>query len=107
MRSEGLASTPGCNIALHNLPLFNKIDVYNEGSPTRFANTKNNIIKLQGSLPVAEGIQEKVFYIPLFYRYRPSIIDEYVDIFKKIDKNYKELLPGDKKPQKRWVGMVH
>lgn len=96
LRAEGVPSTPGCNTALHNHPLFNKIDVYNEGCPTRFVNTKNNINKLQGSLPVAEGIQEKVFSIPLFYRYRPNIIDEYVDAFKKVAKNYKELLPGDK-----------
>jgi len=78
------------------IPFFNKIDVYNESCLTRFANTKNNINKLQGSLPVAEGIQEKVFSIPLFYGYRSNIIDLYVDAFKKVARNYKEPLPRDK-----------
>jgi hypothetical protein len=51
-----------------------------------------------GSLPVAEGIQKRVFRIPWFKRYRPEVIEQYALAFRKAAQGYRELLvddPGD------------
>lgn len=96
LQAEGVPSLPGCNKALHLHPVFNIIDIYNEGKPTIISKSKRDVRKLRGNLVVSEGIQEKVFTIPLFYKYEKSVIEEYVSVFKKVIDNYKELLPGDK-----------
>jgi len=97
VRAEGAPCVPGCNRALHLHPIFNTIDVYSQGKPTRMANSPAGIDVRQplGSLPVSEGIQERVFTIPWFKHYRPRIIEEYAYAFRKAAENYEELLPGD------------
>ncbi|MGQ9555137.1 MAG: DegT/DnrJ/EryC1/StrS family aminotransferase [Anaerolineae bacterium] len=97
VNAEGAPCSPGCNKALHLHPLFNTIDVYNQGRPTRIANLPQgvDIRQPKGSLPVSEGIQERVMSIPWFKHYRPAIIEEYANAFRKVAENYKELLPGD------------
>jgi len=98
VRAEGVPTNPGCNKALHLHPLFNNIDVYNQGKPTRIANSPEgvDVRESSGGLPVAERIQERVFSIPWFKHYRPKIIKEYALAFRKVSEDYKELLPGDK-----------
>jgi len=96
LRAEGVPTIPGCNRALHLHPLFNEIDVYNDGKPTRIRNAKADIRQPKGSLPVSEGIQEKVFRIPWFKRFKPEIIKQYAFAFEKVVKNYKDLLKEDK-----------
>jgi len=96
VRAEGFNSTPGCNKSLHLHPIFNTIDVYNQGKPTRIANSASDVRQPQGSLPVSETIQERVFSVPWFKHYRPQIIEEYALAFRKVAENYKELLAGDK-----------
>ncbi len=94
--AEGFSANPGCNKPLHLHPIFNTIDVYHQGKPTRIANSAADIRQPLRSLPVSEGIQEKVFSIPWFKHYRPKIIEEHATAFKKVAENYKALLPGDK-----------
>jgi len=96
LRAEGVPASPGCNRALHLHPLFHNIDVYNDGKPTVIRNSENDTRQLGGSLPVAEGIQEKVFFIPWFKKFKPDIIKQYANAFEKVIKNYKELLKDDK-----------
>lgn len=96
LQVEDVPSLPGCNKALHLHPIFNTIDIYNEGKPTIVSRAKKDVRKLRGNLPVSEGIQEKVFTIPLFYKYEKPVIKEYANAFKKVINNYKEILPGDK-----------
>jgi dTDP-4-amino-4,6-dideoxygalactose transaminase len=97
VRAEGVPGCgPGCNKALHTHPLFNTLDVYNAGMPTRNANSTYDVAKAQGSLPVTDGIQERIYLIPRFINYRPEIIKEYASAYKKVAENYKELIPGDK-----------
>ena len=89
MRAEGVAiCTPGCNAALADHRLFHATDVYRSGKPTNFAGRSKN-------LPVADNIQEHTFYIPWFKKFRPAEIDRYVEKFKLVVDNYKELLTGD------------
>jgi dTDP-4-amino-4,6-dideoxygalactose transaminase len=96
VRAEGAECGPGCNKALHLHPVFNDIDIYNQGKPTRIANSPLDLRQPPGSLPVSEGIQERVFSIPWFKHYRPEIIKEQAEAFRKVAENYKELLPQDK-----------
>ena len=48
-----------------------------------------------GSLPISEGMQERVFAIPWFKQYRPRIIEEHAAAFRKAAEGCKELLAGD------------
>jgi dTDP-4-amino-4,6-dideoxygalactose transaminase len=98
VRAEGVQGCrAGCNMALHLHPVFNTLDIYHEGQPTRIANSPAGIDVRQpkGSLPVAEGIQERVFKIPWFKHYRPEIIKEHAAAFRKVAENYRELLEDD------------
>jgi len=99
VRAEGGSASPGCNFVLHRHPLLNSVDVYGEGRPTRLANLPRgvDIRQQQGSLPVSEGIQERVLTIPWFKKYRPKIIRQYADAYRKVAENYTSLLAGDKK----------
>jgi len=94
--AEGFPTAPGCNKPLHLHPVFNTIDIYNDGKPTRIANVPEDIRQPAGSLPVSEGIQERVYRIPWFKHYRPGIIEEHANAFRKVAASYRELLPGDK-----------
>ncbi len=95
--AEGAPCAPGCNKALHLHPLFNTVDVYNEGQPTRMAHLPDGVDVRQplGSLPVTEGIQERVFRIPWFKHYRPAVIEEYAMAVRKTVENYRDLLADD------------
>jgi len=98
VRAEGVSQCyPGCNRPLHLHPVFNSVDVYNQGRPTRIANLPDGIDVRQpaGSLPVSETIQKRVFRVPWFKHFRPNLIEEYANAFKKVAENYKNLLPGD------------
>ena len=95
--AEGASIGPGCNKALHLHPVFNTLDVYGEGKPTRIANSPAGVDVRQplGSLPVAEGIQERVFRIPWFKHYRPQVIEQYAQAIHKVVEHHAELLADD------------
>jgi dTDP-4-amino-4,6-dideoxygalactose transaminase len=98
--AEGFPCRPGCNKALHLHPLFNTLDVYQQGRPTRIANLPEGIDVRQppGSLPVSEGIQKRVFRTPWFKHCRGVVIEEYAAAFLKVAEHYQDLLvddPGD------------
>lgn len=96
VRAEGIPTVwPGCNKALHTHPVFNEADIYQQGRPTRIANSDRDLRQLRGSLPVAERIGNEVFFIPWFTRYRPELICEYAEAFRKVAEHAGELLPGD------------
>jgi dTDP-4-amino-4,6-dideoxygalactose transaminase len=94
VRAEGAPSRPGSNTALHLHPVFNTVDVYRQGRPTRIANLPDGVDVRQprGSMPVAEGLQERVFGVPWFKHYRPVIIEEYARAVRKVVENYRTLL---------------
>lgn len=95
--AEGAPCHPGCNKALHTHPVFHTIDIYHQGKPTAIANLPEGVDVRQGegSLPVSEGIQARVLSIPWFKHFRPEVIDEYAEAFRKVAENYKELLADD------------
>jgi perosamine synthetase len=97
LAAEGVPTGVGCNRALHLHPLFNSVDVYGQGRPTRVANLPPSVDIRQpaGSLPVSEHLQAHVFQIPWFKRYRPAMIDEYAAAVRKVLTSYRDLLVGD------------
>ena len=49
-----------------------------------------------GSLPVTESMPERVYSIPWFKHYRPQIIEEYAQAFRKVAENAAEVLAGSR-----------
>jgi hypothetical protein len=97
VRAEGVPTLPGVNRALHLHPVFNTLDIYGQGRPTRIANLPEGIDVRQprGSLPIAEGIQYRTFSIPWFKRCRPDAIAQYAAAFRKVVEGYEALLEDD------------
>jgi dTDP-4-amino-4,6-dideoxygalactose transaminase len=95
--AEGSICNPGCNKPLHLHPLFTTMDVYGHGRPTRiaFLDEAATIEQYVETLPVAEGITQRVFEVPWFKRFEPEIIEKHTAAYKKVIKNYQLLLPGD------------
>ncbi|HOV21162.1 MAG TPA: DegT/DnrJ/EryC1/StrS family aminotransferase [bacterium] len=94
-RAEGVPLSPGCNKPLHTHPVFQNIDIYNEGKPTIISKAARDVRKLYKSLPISEGINKKVFSVPWFKKFVPEIIEQYAYGIKKVVSNYKELLKYD------------
>ena len=98
VRAEGGVCSPGCNTPLHLHPVFNTCDIYGHGKPTRLAHTERDVRQPLGSLPISEETGRMVYGIPWFKHYRPQIIREHAEAYRKAAENYKELLaddPGD------------
>lgn len=106
VRAEGSTCNPGCNKPLHLHPLFTTMDVYGHGRPTRIAyldesspsEGRDESVEIEQyieTLPVAEDINRRVFGVPWFKHYRPEIIEEHANAYKKVVKNYRALLAED------------
>lgn len=95
LQAEGVGVGPGCNLALHTHPVYNNADIYNDGKPTRIAFEDKDIREMDNDLEVAENIGKRTFSLPWFKHYRPEIIEQYANAFKKVCANYQELLEGD------------
>jgi hypothetical protein len=76
---------------MHEHPVINEADIYGHGTPTFVVNSggKNKINK--GSLPVSEILPNLAFDVPWFKHYRPKIIDQYVNAFRKVAENADKL----------------
>jgi dTDP-4-amino-4,6-dideoxygalactose transaminase len=94
IRAEGSICNPGCNKPLHLHPLFTEMDVYRHGRPTRIAQLDESakIEQYIERLPTAESINHCVFEVPWFKRYRPEIIEEHANAYKKVVENHQTLL---------------
>ena len=92
--AEGSICDAGCNKPLHLHPLFTEMDVYGHGRPTRIAHLPDSASMAQypEHLPVSESIGRYVFNIPWFKHYRPKVIQQHADAYKKVVENYKLLL---------------
>jgi dTDP-4-amino-4,6-dideoxygalactose transaminase len=96
IRAEGVdVCTPGCNAALHTHALFNICDVYGHGKPTRIANSDTDIREFDKTLPVSERIGSLIYAIPWFKKYRPAVIEEYAEAFRKVSEDHEALIKDD------------
>ena len=110
VNAEGCGCSPGCNLPLHLHPLFNTCDVYGHGKPTRIANSNRDLRQSPGSLPVTESMNARTYSIPWFKKWRPQVIEEHANAFRKAAENYKELLkddPGDPPQMGGWHFFRH
>jgi len=108
VRAEGVDCVTGCNRPLHTHSLFNTADIYNQGKPTRIANASRDVRELDKLLPHTEAANHRTYSIPWFKHYRPEIIKEYAEAYRKAAMNYSELLkddPGD--PEDIGMGQWH
>jgi dTDP-4-amino-4,6-dideoxygalactose transaminase len=101
VRAEGSICNPGCNKPLHDHPLFTEMDVYGYGRPTRIAHLDPSarIESYVEPLPVAERIIGRVFEVPWFKHYRPELIAEHADAYKKVVAGHRALLADDKRQE--------
>ena len=95
VRAEGSHCRAGCNLPLHTHPQLNDCDIYGHGKPTRLANATRDLRQPAGSLPVSEGINGKVFAIPVFKHFRPDVIAEHAAAFRRVVLGHEALLQGD------------
>jgi hypothetical protein len=77
---------------MHLHPVLNDADVYGEGKPTRIANADGDVRESEGSLPTCEDMQKRLYSIPWFKHYRPEIIKEYAEAFRKVVAQAGELM---------------
>lgn len=97
VRAEGVGScTPGCNNPLHSHPAHKTLDLYHEGEPTRIAHADRDVRSLDDALTISEGIGKTIYAVPWFKKFMPEYIDQYVEAYRKVALNYKELLVDDK-----------
>jgi dTDP-4-amino-4,6-dideoxygalactose transaminase len=95
VRAEGGFCQAGTNKPLHLHPLFNTCDVYGHGRPTRIAHAHRDVRQPPGSLPVSEKIGALTYFVPWFKRYRPEVIKQHADAYRKIAESFEELLDDD------------
>ncbi len=91
VNAEGGRCGRGINVPLHVHPVFNELDVYGDEKPTRVAFANHEICQASESLPVAMDIDKRVFGIPYFKHYRPEIIEQYANAFRKVALQAKKL----------------
>lgn len=77
--------------ALHLHPVFNTVDVYGDGKPTRIAFADRDLRQPAGSLPVAEAFHERTVMIPWFKKYRPEVIEQHSAAYRKVALNADQL----------------
>lgn len=95
VRAEGSICQPGANRPLHLHPLLQTCDVYGHGKPTRIAQAHRDVRQPAGSLPVSESISARLYSVPWFKRYRPRVIEQHAQAYRKVAEHYEELLEGD------------
>lgn len=95
--AEGVEVGSGCNRSLHSHPVFNDMDIYSEGKPTRLMGLSQAPANYKRKLPVSESINDRIIQLPWFKHFDKDMIDKYVEAFEKVASNYQSLLADDKK----------
>jgi len=82
--AEGVSTSAGINFPLHLHPVFNTVDIYGDGKPTRIAFSDRDLRQGPGSLPNAEAAADRTFRIPYFKHDRPETIERHAAAFRKV-----------------------
>ena len=88
---EGIEAAAGANKPLHKHPLFHTADIYGHGKPTRIANSGWDVRAGDASLPVSEGICERLLSVPYFKRFDEAWIARYAEAYARIFESADEL----------------
>ncbi len=90
--AEGIASCrSGANSPLHVHPVFHEADIFHMGKPTMISFGQRDVRQGPGTLPVAEGLAERIIHLPRFVKFDRAVIDSYVEVFRKVAENIDEL----------------
>ncbi|MBO4367200.1 MAG: aminotransferase class V-fold PLP-dependent enzyme [Clostridia bacterium] len=102
----GFLGTSGANYPLHTHPLFQDIDLYHSGKPTRIQFAERDVRKLDEALRASEDIP--CFSIPRFSVYMPEYIEKFARGYRKVSENYRELLKnkGENRIGGQWYHSV-
>lgn len=93
MRAEGFASGPRTtNLPLHLMEVFHSADIFRQGKPTVLAFGQRDVRQGEGTLPVSEGIQNRVVGIPWFKHDWPEEIARHAAAFAKVARHAESLL---------------
>lgn len=84
VNAEGGRTGRSVNFPLHSHPVLHDADVYGDGKPTRLAFAERDLRQGPGSLPVSEAIAARSFGIPWFKQYRPRIIKQFANAYRKV-----------------------
>ena len=84
VREEGVATATGRNVPLHTHPLFNEIDVYGDGRPTRIAFSDRDVRQSEDSLPATQRAFHNTFNVPWFKHDWPEVIERHALAFRKV-----------------------
>jgi len=82
--AEGVSCAAGSNHPMHVHPLFNEVDIYGDGKPTRLANSDRDIRQPAESLPNAMKVATTTYSIPWFKHDRPEQVERYAAAFRKV-----------------------
>lgn len=90
--AEGCSISGGANFPLHTHSLFHDADIYGHGKPTIIANSDRDLRQPKGSLPITEAVTQRCYSTPWFKHYRPQVIEEYANAFRKVIENVDQVL---------------
>jgi len=92
--AEGGDCRSGCNKPLHIHSVFNNLDIYNQGRPTREGNLPETMTveQIQKSLAVSETVNSRVIGLPAFKRFEKKYIEQCADAYRKVVENHTDLL---------------
>ncbi len=96
---------PGGNFCLHTHEYFRTYDLFNEGEPSRTANSERDVCADDARCKVSERIC--CFSVPWFKHFDREWITLYAAGFRKVAENYRELIDIDKENEVesgRWFG---
>jgi len=90
--AEGSPTSSGANIPMHMHPVFNTVDIYGHGKPTRIANSDRDLRQSPESLPVSQRIAEIAFHIPWFKQDDKEVVEQHAAAFRKVAEHAGDLL---------------
>ena len=85
LKAEGVSSGAGANQPMHLHPLYNDVDVYGDGVPTRIAGAADGRADVRYEpLPDTERSVNEIFAVPWFKKDEVAAIEMYANAFKKV-----------------------
>lgn len=105
VRAEGFnICWEGANFCLHTHDFFKSFDLYNDGKPSRIANSERDLREDDNMCKPSEEIY--CVSVPWFKHFNKKWIERYAEAYKKVIKNHEQLLEKDKNKSQggRWYG---
>lgn len=97
----------GGNFPLHTHRFFKDFDYYGTGKPTRIEFAERDVRELDKALEPSEHIH--CVDIPVFRKFRPELIDKYIEAYRTVLENYGQLIEGQDGSDNggRWYGATN